>query len=285
MGMLGTEEQIEQLMAWGPERAGAYFHPGARGDDRFLASDFYGWMILLDGQFDGLAGQDSGRAEAVVQGLLAVLDPHTAPSAPVLAGERALADVWRRLCSGMSPAWRERAAKDLSDFITAYRTESAHRATRMCLSPEKYLRLRFDSGGTGIILDITERLHGFEIPAMAWAHPLIQRMRDESLVERFQEIKGVGPYTAAVMASPASRDLSVFGIDVWNRKIFARSILGVPDADAEVITRRMNTLFPGHAGTAALYLVEHEYLAAPVAPLLDPAGISTWNQALEGTTA
>ncbi|MFJ5546771.1 hypothetical protein [Streptomyces sp. NPDC093225] len=110
-------------------------------------------------------------------------------------------------------------------------------------------------------------------------------LRGENLVERFQEIKGVGPYTAAVMVSHASRDPSVFGIDVWNRKIFARSILGVPDADAEVITRRMDELFPGHAGTAALYLVEHEYLAMPVAPLLDPAGIGAWNQALEATTA
>ncbi|MEU3402890.1 endonuclease III domain-containing protein [Streptomyces sp. NPDC006670] len=110
-----------------------------------------------------------------------------------------------------------------------------------------------------------------------------EALRGGNLVERFQEIKGVGPYTAAVMASHVSRDPSVFGIDVWNRKIFARALLGVPDADAEVITRRMNELFPGHAGTAALYLVEHEYLATPVAPLLDPSGISAWNQALEGT--
>ncbi|MEU2828722.1 hypothetical protein ABZ667_08665 [Streptomyces lavendulae] len=45
----------------------------------------------------------------------------------------------------------------------------------------------------------------------------------------------------------------------------------------------MNELVPGHAGTAALCLVEHEYLATPVAPLLDPSEISAWNQALEGT--
>ncbi|WP_030303234.1 hypothetical protein [Streptomyces katrae] len=107
----------------------------------------------------------------------------------------------------------------------------------------------------------------------------------EDLVEVFQEIKGVGPYTAAVMASHASRDPSVFGIDVWNRKILARRIFDAADADPTAITRRMNDLFPGHAGTAALYLVEHEYLNAPVAPLLDPAGIGAWNQALEATAA
>ncbi|MFG2483369.1 hypothetical protein ACGFSI_11510 [Streptomyces virginiae] len=110
-------------------------------------------------------------------------------------------------------------------------------------------------------------------------------LHGENLMEKFQEIKGIGSYTAAVMASHASRDPSVFGIDVWNRKIFARTILRAPDADAEVITHRMNALFPGHAGTAALYLVEHDYLSTPVAPLLDPSGISAWNQALEAPTA
>ncbi|MCX4632812.1 hypothetical protein [Streptomyces sp. NBC_01443] len=100
----------------------------------------------------------------------------------------------------------------------------------------------------------------------------------------FQEIKGVGPYTAAVMASHASRDPSVFGIDVWNRKILARRIFDAPDADPEPITRRMNELFPGHAGTAALYLVEHDHLDAPVVPLLAPDGIDAWNSALEDTT-
>ncbi|MEU5811557.1 endonuclease III domain-containing protein [Streptomyces sp. NPDC047718] len=104
----------------------------------------------------------------------------------------------------------------------------------------------------------------------------------ENLTEKFQEIKGVGPYTAAVMASHASRDPAIFGIDVWNRKILARRILGTEDANPTVIIDRMNQLFPGHAGTAALYFVEHEYVDAPVAPLLDPTAISAWNEALEG---
>ncbi|WP_191876483.1 hypothetical protein [Streptomyces filipinensis] len=56
-------------------------------------------------------------------------------------------------------------------------------------------------------------------------------------------------------------------MDVWNRKILARR------------------LFLGHAGTAGLYSVEHEYLDTPVAPLLDPAGIDAWNEALERPTA
>lgn len=120
--------------------------------------------------------------------------------------------------------------------------------------------------------------------AAFFANHTSEGLQGENLVEVFQEIKGVGPYTAAVMASHASRDPSVFGIDVWNRKILARRIFDAPDADPEPITRRMNELFPGHAGTAALYLVEHDHLDAPVVPLLAPDGIDAWNSALEDTT-
>jgi hypothetical protein len=51
----------------------------------------------------------------------------------------------------------------------------------------------------------------------------------------------------------------------------------------ETVIRRLNELFPGHAGTADLYFVEHTYLNTPVAPLLDPDGIDAWNEALEHT--
>ncbi|WP_432141125.1 DNA-3-methyladenine glycosylase family protein [Streptomyces sp. bgisy084] len=102
----------------------------------------------------------------------------------------------------------------------------------------------------------------------------------DNLVELFQQITGVGPYTAAVMASHASRDPAVFGVDVWNRKILARRLLDAEDAAPEDIHEHLTCRFPGHAGTAALYLVEHEYLHAPVAPLLPPDAIKSWNREL-----
>ncbi|MER7688193.1 hypothetical protein [Streptomyces sp. NPDC097610] len=101
------------------------------------------------------------------------------------------------------------------------------------------------------------------------------------LVQTFQQIKGVGPYTAAIMASHASRNSDSFGLDVWNRKILARRLLDAEDAAPEAVTRRLNKLFPSHAGTAGLYFVEHEYLNTPVAPLLAQDGIDAWNEALE----
>ncbi|MFF4576680.1 hypothetical protein [Streptomyces sp. NPDC001410] len=76
------------------------------------------------------------------------------------------------------------------------------------------------------------------------------------------------------------------GIDVWNRKILAHSLLGVDDAE-ERVTARLNELFPDHAGTAGIYLVEHDYLSQPVTalPSSDPDALTAWNTALEETGA
>jgi 3-methyladenine DNA glycosylase/8-oxoguanine DNA glycosylase len=92
--------------------------------------------------------------------------------------------------------------------------------------------------------------------------------RDE-LSARFQTIKGVGPYTAAILASHASRDRSALGLDVWNRKLLARRLLDVDDAPAGAVMAACTKFFPDHQGLAALYLIEHEYAQAPVVELVD----------------
>ncbi|OEV09321.1 hypothetical protein [Streptomyces nanshensis] len=117
-------------------------------------------------------------------------------------------------------------------------------------------------------------------------YPAEELTAAHDLEQTFQQIKGVGPYTAAIMASHASRDTASFGLDVWNRKILARRLLSADDAAPEAVNHRLNELFPGHAGTAGLYLVEYEYLNAPVAPLLTPGGdVDAWNEALAGVVA
>ncbi|MEU6353615.1 hypothetical protein ABZ896_30535 [Streptomyces sp. NPDC047072] len=112
-------------------------------------------------------------------------------------------------------------------------------------------------------------------------HTTEELQRADDLVQTFQQIKGVGPYTAAIMASHASRNSDSLGLDVWNRKILARRLLDAEDAATEAVTRRLSELFPGHAWTAGLYFVEREYLESPVAPLLAPEGVDAWNEALD----
>ncbi len=95
----------------------------------------------------------------------------------------------------------------------------------------------------------------------------------ESLMTEFQTIKGVGPYTAAVIAGHAVRDHSAIGLDVWNRKILARKLLDRDDADAEEVRAELTRLFPSWEGLAGLYMVEEEYLHNPVSPLIDRPGV------------
>ena len=67
-------------------------------------------------------------------------------------------------------------------------------------------------------------------------HPTEELWAADDLEQTFQQIKGVGPYTAAITASHASRDPATFGLDVWNRKILARRLL---DAD-RTVTRTLD---------------------------------------------
>lgn len=101
-----------------------------------------------------------------------------------------------------------------------------------------------------------------------------------ALRNEFLRIKGVGPYTAAIVDSHASRDPSALGLDVWNRKILAQLLLGVEDADPQEVQEVCMALFPGFEGLAALYLLEHSYLERPVGPLISAEGIEAWNSAI-----
>jgi 3-methyladenine DNA glycosylase/8-oxoguanine DNA glycosylase len=84
------------------------------------------------------------------------------------------------------------------------------------------------------------------------------------LMTEFQTIKGVGPYTAAIIASHAVRDPSALGLDVWNRKLLAKRLLGVDDAEADMVM----AMIPGYEGLAGLYVIEEAYREQAVVQLL-----------------
>lgn len=89
------------------------------------------------------------------------------------------------------------------------------------------------------------------------------------LVREFQTIKGVGPYTAAIIAGHAVRDPSALALDVWNRKLLAKRFLDVDDAEAGVVMAEMTRLFPGYEELAGLYVIEDTYRAQAVVELVE----------------
>lgn len=103
----------------------------------------------------------------------------------------------------------------------------------------------------------------------------LRRLKAHDLIAHISTIKGVGQYTSNIITSHALRDFNTIPLDVWNRKLLSQSILGVPDTTPEVLQEHFQTLFPGNAGLAALYIIEHKYLNAPLDQLEPDDAISS----------
>lgn len=90
----------------------------------------------------------------------------------------------------------------------------------------------------------------------------------EAVLQQLEGIKGVGPYTANVIASHALQDDSALPLDVWNRRIFARR-LAMKSDEAPKVALAMRRRFRSLAGLAALYFIEHQFISHPLQPLED----------------
>jgi 3-methyladenine DNA glycosylase/8-oxoguanine DNA glycosylase len=99
-------------------------------------------------------------------------------------------------------------------------------------------------------------------------HDVADHADKAELMAEFQTIKGVGPYTAAIIASHAVRDPAALGLDVWNRKLLAKRFLGVDDAEPDVVMAEMTRLVPGYEGLAGLYVIEDAYREQAVVELM-----------------
>ncbi|MDD2245119.1 MAG: hypothetical protein PHT79_11165 [Syntrophomonadaceae bacterium] len=97
----------------------------------------------------------------------------------------------------------------------------------------------------------------------------LQSYDKETLLKELQTIKGVGPYTANVIAAHSLRDFKAIPFDSWNRKIIGGRLFGKSDLEASVLQNMMENMFGDYAGLIALYLIEYEYINNPVVPLID----------------
>lgn len=89
---------------------------------------------------------------------------------------------------------------------------------------------------------------------------------DATIVELLK-IKGIGPYTAGIIASSVSRNPSEYGLDVWNRRILSRRLTGSDDFPADSLRDFIRKEFAPYDGLAVEMIVESEYLRQPVCPI------------------
>lgn len=79
-----------------------------------------------------------------------------------------------------------------------------------------------------------------------------------------------GRATAVLSVRPgAVRDPSALGLGMWNRKLLAKHLLGVDDAEATVVMAEVTGLFPGYEGLAGLYVIEDVYREQAVVELVE----------------
>ena len=88
------------------------------------------------------------------------------------------------------------------------------------------------------------------------------------LVERLLEIRGIGPYSAAVIAHAVLRDPGAAGLDVWNTQLAAELFGLGSEATKDEVRARLSKHYPGFEGLALLYLTEAAYISSPVDPLV-----------------
>lgn len=89
---------------------------------------------------------------------------------------------------------------------------------------------------------------------------------DATIVELLK-IKGIGPYTAGIIASSVFKNPREYGLDVWNRRILSRRLIGSDDLPPDSLRDLIRNEFAPYEGLAVEMLVESEYLRQPVCPI------------------
>ncbi|MGA4844255.1 terpene synthase family protein [Streptomyces sp. G45] len=168
----------DEFTDWRLAELAGFFFPEADEEGLQLASDLMGWYFApFDDQFDGPLGHDPRRAATICDGLLAAL-ARPAPARPASwsPGARALADLWRRSRLGTSPAWQARALLSWKGYLAAQVAESVDRHHGRTPDARDCLRRR-QATSAHVVIDLIERTGGFEVPDLAWHHPVLTELR------------------------------------------------------------------------------------------------------------
>jgi pentalenene synthase len=176
-GLLGSDAAAERYLTSQVADLAAYAYPGPE-DDLDLAYDAMGWFFLYDDQFELSREQRPDRAIAATESMITLLfDPAAAERQLLPPISTAFADLWQRMCQGMSDSWRYRAAGDWLYYLTGILAEdtdyrSAHRATS-----GGRLSQRLRTIGFAPSLALAERAGHFEVPTPVWHGTQLQELR------------------------------------------------------------------------------------------------------------
>lgn len=167
LGLISTEAAARRHSKGDYADLAAYFYPSATGADLDLGVDLMSWFFLFDDLFDGPRGEDPREAKKLTDAVGAVLDGPLAASAPPIA--HGFADVWRRTCHGMSPAWCDRTAEHWRGYFSGYVEEASSRYRNAPYNrADDYLAMRRRTIGVLPTVDLAERTGHYEV--LRWVY-------------------------------------------------------------------------------------------------------------------
>lgn len=169
----------DEFVHWRLADLAGFFFPEATVEGLELASDLMGWYFApFDDQFDGPLGRDPRKAAEICNELAEAMgSPSLSASKSWTPAARGLADIWRRSSEGMSPAWRAKASVSWRGYLAAHAAESVNRHHGRILDAEECVRQRGYATSSHVVIDLIERVGGFEVPELAWYSPVLVQLR------------------------------------------------------------------------------------------------------------
>ncbi|WP_155054171.1 7-epi-alpha-eudesmol synthase [Streptomyces blattellae] len=181
MGLVRSQAGFEEYKSWDLPQAAARTYPYASAADMVVLMNWFSLAFLFDDQFDANQPDRADRITEVARELIAApLRPASIRPRVACPITLAWSEVWKHLSDGMSLTWRTRFAASWGRFLVAHceEVDLAARGLETTLDLDEYALFRRRTVGIHHSIDAGERSRGFEVPAQAMAHPLMERMRD-----------------------------------------------------------------------------------------------------------
>ncbi|MFE2069342.1 7-epi-alpha-eudesmol synthase [Streptomyces sp. NPDC059467] len=181
MDLVRSKAGFEEYKSWDLPQAAARTYPHASAEDMVVLMNWFSLAFLFDDQFDANRPDRADRIADVARELIVTpLRPPGIRPRVVCPITLAWAEVWQHLSDGMSLTWRTRFAASWGRFLVAHceEVDLAARGLAGTLDLDEYAVFRRRTVGIHHSIDMGERSRGFEVPAQAEAHPLMERMRD-----------------------------------------------------------------------------------------------------------
>ncbi|MFH8901277.1 7-epi-alpha-eudesmol synthase [Streptomyces coeruleorubidus] len=181
MRLVRSREGFEEYKSWDLPQAAARTYPHASADDMVVLMNWFSLAFLFDDQFDASQPDRADRIAEVARELIVTpLRPAGSPPRVACPITLAWAEVWNHLSHGMSLTWQTRFAASWGRFLVAHceEVDLAARGLEGTLGLDEYAEFRRRTVGIHHSIDAGERSRGFEVPAQAMGHPVMERMRD-----------------------------------------------------------------------------------------------------------